>query len=343
MSLQQTQVETEETARFDAATLKKVVQLAERLQAREDETVSQADLETIGAEVGLRPESIRAAVRELQTQQAQQSKPKPHRRRNATDRAIVAAFWSAGWVLPFLGMGGAYGMHLGPLAAGIAFLSGIAAYVGGGIVLTGVMGTPEGSSNDPLQAAAHFQRAALINQFAQLQAAGVGSPTHSAFLSIEVVGAAEIGRAAQARGEVDPFRAFRSWVDWVVSEQGGQLHSGPDNELVGVFPEDAAAVRAARKLQDGIARFNTESNQLGYPLALRCGLRAGPSSPGGASDFSRRSLATAARELQRCAVPGDVVVGPELAAAALTELGPMAPLPQPIAGERAFSWLAARR
>lgn len=344
MPLPQTQLEAEETSRFDAATLKKVVQLAERLQAREDETVSQADLETIGAEVGLRPESIRAAVREIQAKNA----PKPRvRRRNSTDKAIVAAFWSAGWILPFLLFWAADALRIGSAPSGFAFLTGIAAYVGGGIILTGVMGQEEHDPNAPPTREMHFQRLALLHEFARLQALQTGAPSATrqvAFLRVEASVPEEIHAAANLRGEALSFRRIQEWVERVVRENGGEPHGTASEGLLAIFRDDAAAVRTAHALQEGVARFNTERNQAGAPLVLRCGLRAGEATTtGDVWDLAGHPLARSARELQQAAAPGDVVVGPELAAVALTELGPIAPLSEPVAGEQAFSWLAAQR
>ena len=52
-------------------------------------------------------------------------------------------------------------------------------------------------------------------------------------------------------------------------------------------------------------------------------------------------LPTAAA-LQKRAEPGDILVSAEVTAAALTELGGVAALPEPVAGTSAFSWRAAQ-
>ena len=45
-----------------------------------------------------------------------------------------------------------------------------------------------------------------------------------------------------------------------------------------------------------------------------------------------------AAALQKRAAPGGILVSGEVAAAALMELGPLAPLAEPIGGEPAFEW-----
>ena len=340
MPQQQTQLATEEAARFDAATLKKVVQLAERLQAREDESVSQVDLEAIGAEVGLRPASIRAAVREIQAQNA----PKPRgRRRNSTDKAIVAAVWSAGWITPFITFGAATALHWPSELAGLAFLAGIAAYVAGGIIVTGVMGAEEQDPNAPPNPETYFQRAALLNEFARLQSGGIQSTRRVAFLRVEASVPELSQYGIHTRGEQPSLRRVQEWVERIVREQGGKPHGTVSEGLLAIFDDDAAAVGVARMLQEG-ARSNTAQNAGDPPLILRCGLRSGEvTTSGDVWELAGHPLARSARELQQAAAPGDIVVGPELAAAALTELGPVSPLPKPIAEVRAFSWLEGRR
>jgi hypothetical protein len=273
-----------------------------------------------------------------------QNVPKPKgRRRNSTDKAIVAATWSAGWILPFLALGAAGALHLGEFASGLAFLTGIAAYVGGGIIVTGVMGHEEASSHAGPPPDVRFHRTALLSEFARLQEDGTRAARRVAFLRVEASVPAEIHEAAKLHGETLSFRRIQEWVERTVREHGGEPHGTASEGLLALFRDDASAVRAARALQDGVGRFNAERNQAGSPLVLRCGLRAGDVAPPvDVWDLAGHPLAQSARELQQVATPGDVVVGPELAAVALTELGPIAPLPEPITGERVFSWRAAQ-
>jgi len=58
------QFESEEP-RYDAATLKKVAALAERLQHERRETLSAREIESIGTEVGLQPAFVRAALSQV--------------------------------------------------------------------------------------------------------------------------------------------------------------------------------------------------------------------------------------------------------------------------------------
>lgn len=97
MTLQhQTSVEP----RYDAETLRKVAALAQRLQSDRQETLSVHEMEKIGAEVGLKPVFIRKALGRLTTEWHRASNlvaATPH-----LLKAIVSAWWAAGWMLPFI-------------------------------------------------------------------------------------------------------------------------------------------------------------------------------------------------------------------------------------------------
>jgi class 3 adenylate cyclase len=61
--------------RYDAATLKKVTSLAQRLQAEQRETLTAREIESAGAEVGLDPTFIRSALAHLEDQELQRHAP----------------------------------------------------------------------------------------------------------------------------------------------------------------------------------------------------------------------------------------------------------------------------
>ena len=70
MQLRQTHAEPTRNShhtepRYDMAELAKVTALAQRLQARHGDTLTAAEIESIGVEVGLRPEFVRDAIRQV--------------------------------------------------------------------------------------------------------------------------------------------------------------------------------------------------------------------------------------------------------------------------------------
>ena len=62
--------------RYDAATLKKVTSLAQRLQAEQRDTLTAREIESVGAEVGLDPAFIRSALAHLEAEQRRQGIPR---------------------------------------------------------------------------------------------------------------------------------------------------------------------------------------------------------------------------------------------------------------------------
>lgn len=140
------------------------------------------------------------------------------------------------------------------------------------------------------------------------------------------------------------FGQFHRWIEEVVTSLGGQVHSAAGDGIMCAFLDDAAAVRTARRIQEGIADFNAERNRLSTSFQVRCGLSAGEVAlePGGSLGRINSVVLDRAALLQKRATPGDIVVSGELAQAALLELGPVAPLPDARPGEAVFSWQAAR-
>jgi class 3 adenylate cyclase len=110
-----------------------------------------------------------------------------------------------------------------------------------------------------------------------------------------------------------------------------------------VFRDEPSALRAARELQGSIDGFNSARNRLGQPFTIRCGVTSGTVAlePGTPIGHLNSPVLDRAAALQKRAAPGDIVVGAEVAAAALVELGAVAALPDTLNGERVFSWRAA--
>jgi len=109
-----------------------------------------------------------------------------------------------------------------------------------------------------------------------------------------------------------------------------------------IFPTDAEAVRAARRLQEEMPQFNSTLNRMPAPFRIRCGLSAGEVAieDGTPIGHLQSPIIDRAAVFQKGAEPGDIVVGVEMAGAALAELRQLSPLPEPMHGETVFSWRA---
>lgn len=168
---------------------------------------------------------------------------------------------------------------------------------------------------------------------------------HRTFLSVQVAGAREMRRDASEPLAAHSFEQFQQWVEELVRKEGGESRGTTEEGLVCVFPGDAAAVRVARQIQEGMSRFNSERNRLGAPFRIRCGIAAGPVSPAPRQSLEvlQSPMADRAVEISRQAEPGDIVVTGDLAAAGLLELGTLAPLAREPGAEPLFSWRAGQR
>jgi class 3 adenylate cyclase len=320
--------------RHDAETLRKVAALATVMQSRHQETFTTQEMESIGQEVGLDPAFMRTALAQVTRNEA--PAPSPQVAVRPAKRPIAAAWWAAGWTIPFIGV--ALGSQLlGHAISAMLFFLGWGVYIGGGILLSGAQDEPEAR---PVR----MRRAALVEMLFALQQELQGQEQYRAFLSIDVVGSSEMKRSAPPLAVEYSFGQFRRWVEEVVRGSGGDTQSAAGDGVMCVFPGEAPAVRAARQLQEGLAHFNAGRNRLPSPFQIRCGVSAGrvPVEEGVPLGHVHSAVIDRAAALQKRAGPGDIVVSGEVAPAALSELGALAALPEPVADAPAFSWRGER-
>lgn len=338
---------TQEEPRYDAETLRKVTALAQRLQARKQETVTAREMEEIGAELGLERSVVRQALDQV-TATGTAAVRQVKRLNPRQLEALTAAWWAAGWCLPFALSSVLDTIGLANLG-GMGFFLGWGVYIGGGILISAQCeenkAGKKSGKNPPQVREQELSRAELLDALFTLQHALEGQKQHRAFLSVDVAGS-----SAMKRGESDlaveySFGQLQAWIGDTVRAYGGELHSAAGDGMMCVFQDDVAALRAARALQEGIEHFNRGRNRLSTPFQLRCGISAGEVAidPGAGVGSIHSVIIDRAANLQKQAQPGDIVVGSELAVPGLTELGGLAPIPSGNGADPAFSWLAARR
>lgn len=163
----------------------------------------------------------------------------------------------------------------------------------------------------------------------QVATAGVAQGRRT-YLSIDVTALMELRQSATLVAVDYSFGKLRAWIEEIVRAGGGDLQVGLEGSLLASFPTDAQALRTARRVHQELPKFNGTLNRLPMPFRLRCGIGAGTAGDRGAIQRSH--------ELLRSAAGGEIRMGDEVAAAALTELGTLTPLPQAGAGEPAFVW-----
>jgi hypothetical protein len=357
-----------ETPRYDAETLREVTALAQQLQESERETLSAEQIEGIGEEVGLGREFVRRALRQLAVQHSDAAL---RREREREFRGLLAGWGLSGlWALlawlfvpavpaaaPFFTL---VGVSLAPVVIGfltgkgkaaagasavlalalavvlnrVSGWAGVLAYLGVGTPLAAWLGWQGAKLRQhyfpPPGEPAGVQSSALLDVLVTVQRELEERAEHRAVLSIEVVGARDLRRSGGEAAVAGSFAQFREWVEGLVQRAGGECRAAGEGFLC-TFPGDTPAVCVAREVQEGLGRFNAERNRLAAPFQVRCGIAAGA----GADER--------AGALREQAEPGDILVTCELAAAALLELGALAPLRREAGAEPVFSWPGALR
>lgn len=342
--------------RYDAETLRKVTALAQQLKARQQETLSAREIETIGEEVGLERRFMQQALSQV-TAHKRETRGISDEARLHRLKALMGGWWAAGWTIPMILV--TLTSRLGDLSAAFFFL-GWGLYIGLGILLTTLAKTPEeiedeaqhGSKKHPphfhgTEAAPapnrQISRADLLDALFAIQQALELHKQHRAFLSVDVVGSTGMKAGADPLLVEHSFGQFRAWLEEVIRGHAGEMQSAAGDGMMCLFRDEASAIRAARELQIRIGEFNAERNRLGQPFQIRCGITSGTVAlePGVPIGHLNSPILDRAAAIQKRAAPGDIVVGSEVAATALVELGGVAALPELVNGERAFSWRAA--
>lgn len=363
--------------RYDAATLRKVVNLATRLQNRHEEMLTEAQIEAIGAEIGLEPAFIRQALDQLSGRSA---RPTLDRAKRSKLLSLAAAFtlpvlwgilaltlkgdhaWTAFTALiapiplcGFLGfltgkkeIAGLPAMELvmavSPAVWPFTFL-----YLGVGLPAANALGKLGASIRQEhfsdLVGGESVSRQDLLRQLFTVQSQLMSQKVRKAFLSVDVVASSQmVLRGPELEAEYS-FNQFREWVEGIVRANNGVVQSAAGDGVMAQFDDDVDAVRAAKDIQTGLPLFNATHNRLSTPFRVRCGISAGevPADEGiGVRDMQSSTVYRAA-VMQKLAEPGDIVVSPEVAPAAMLELMHIAPVPGSGEQEEAYSWKAGQR
>lgn len=325
--------------RYSPETLRRVVELASRIQMETRETLTAEEVEAIGKEVGLDPVFVRQAmsefVKEHQPTRAGEHVAKPKVLRNLPRDWLVAGWWAAGWTIPFI----LVTLIQGHLAAPLFFV-GWGIYIGGGALLSAWAKITGAHPDNPQLAPNKLSRVDLLEMLFSLQRMLEGQRQRRVFLSVDVVGSSEMKRSSPELEVEHSFQQFHSWLSEIVAKHGGQIHNVAGDGAMCMFAEDVEAVKAALELQRSIAQFNATKNLLPNPFQVRCGISAGnvPLEDGTSIGQIHSHVLDRAAHLQKRAKPGGIVVGGEISGAALMLLGAVSPLPDSPNGQVAFEW-----
>jgi class 3 adenylate cyclase len=325
-------------ARYDPETAGKIAALATRLQSRHQETLTAGEIEAIGAEVGLKPGFVQQAVLHFNRSKTAAIPHPPRSLSPQTLRARAAIWWVTAWAIPLTLF--FIGLHtVGAPTMLIYFFPGVAVYAGVGLTLS-LMADAGGD-----KVSGKLSRAQLLEMLFVLQAELEGQKQHRAFLSVDVVDSTGMKRQGTELAVEYSFGQFRQWVEEVVRAEAGEMQSAAGDGMMCVLATDAGAVRAARRLQEGLAQFNTAHNRLPTPFRIRCGVSAGEVAieAGMPLGHLQSSVIDRAAALQKQAAPGEILIGDELADVARAELGSLSRLPEPVAGFPALCWRSDSR
>jgi hypothetical protein len=319
-----------EEPRYDAETLRRVTRLAQDLQSRGQDTLTAAEIEAAGAEVGLEPRFIQQAL--AQVSRPRQVPQGDSALRRHWLRTWRRAWWAGGWTLPMLVL---MGLPRTDMSAGLWLLS-WGVYIAVGVILGSMAKTPseilaeESGTRGPV-----ISRAEFLEALTALRSA-VQVRNTCAALSVEVTGLGPEGKLAIQHPALE---ALRNWAGDVIRRHGGTVFRAEGLEVEADFPDETEAVRAAHELQTGLPAFNGQYNRGSRSLSLRCAVAGGCLQDG----MTAAGLRADADRLRRAADPGDILVNTETAAEAVVELGGIAALPGHSGTDRVFSWRAAQR
>ena len=271
-------------------------------------------------------------------------------------KSYVAIWWATAWALmPIAEKLG--GRHFHELFVPLA----VAIYIGFGMYLgkrlqnkqkearlaatVPVVPAPTGAA-PPVRYSVEtsgVSREELLAQMIQIQKRLEGERVRRTFLSMDVVSSSELKRSGDELLVEYTFNQYRRFVEELVVSEGGQVQSTAGDGTMAMFSTDAAAVRAALRLQSELAVFNAQHNRLPRPFHIRCGINAGEVAllPGQPIGHLQSAVIDRAAALQKSAPADDIVVSGDLSAEGLATLeryGRHAASPE--GGVRGFSWRA---
>ncbi|MBX7133098.1 MAG: adenylate/guanylate cyclase domain-containing protein [Fimbriimonadaceae bacterium] len=185
-------------------------------------------------------------------------------------------------------------------------------------------------------------RGQMLDQYFELQSKLHGQKRRLAFLSVDVSDSTGMKHHQEELLVEHSFSRYTRWVAEVAARFGGEIQAAAGDGVMCAFPDEASALRAAVALQQGIGEFNSTHNRLPRPFRIRCGVSAGevPWEPGTPIGLLQSPVIDRAAAMQKVAAPESIVVSQEVEEIAKVELGQLTPIPDPIAGVSASSWLA---
>lgn len=95
------------------------------------------------------------------------------------------------------------------------------------------------------------------------------------FMGVDIVGSKQIKSGANPLLVHHTFLAYHRFIETIVVNNDGQIHSTAGDGAMACFILPQAAINSASQIIDGLEAFNTNQNQLPGKFALRIGIHTG--------------------------------------------------------------------
>ena len=131
------------------------------------------------------------------------------------------------------------------------------------------------------------------------------------FLSLDIVGSTKIKAAADPLSVEFTFTEYHHFVDRIVKQHGGKVHSTAGDGITCAFEHPQQAYMAARQIQSGLVELNAFRNKTGVPLVLRAGVHTGNVVVPPGEDITKVNFAHVidmSAHIQKVCPPGGIAV-----------------------------------
>lgn len=155
------------------------------------------------------------------------------------------------------------------------------------------------------------ERQELLRQLVTLQDKLRTGEQSISFLSLDIVGSTKIKAAADPLSVEFTFTEYHHFVDRIVKQHDGKVHSTAGDGITCAFEHPQQAYMAARHIQSGLVELNAFRNKTGVPLVLRAGVHTGNVVVPPGEDITKVNFAHVidmSAHIQKVCPPGGIAV-----------------------------------
>lgn len=154
------------------------------------------------------------------------------------------------------------------------------------------------------------ERQELLRQLVELQDKLRQGEQSLTFLSVDIVGSTRMKEGADPLAVEYTFSEFHRFVEAIVRQHSGHIHSTAGDGAIAAFEEPAQALAAGKRIQAALFELNARGNKLASPISLRIGIHTGNVVPPGPNvqSVSFAHVIDIANHLQRVCPVGCVAI-----------------------------------